>query len=146
MNVIRLAVLLLLCSALAKAQDIPDAVDISFTESFPKAEHVVWDETEDGDFTAMFTQAGSDLSVLYAADGTWLSTTTYLEQSGIPDEVQKTFSTKFPGYDVYDIALVETADGSHYDAMLENEEDALRVQVDAHGKILGKQPITVDLD
>jgi predicted SprT family Zn-dependent metalloprotease len=86
------------------------------------------------------------MSAQYTAEGGWLSTTTYIELTDIPENVQKVLSRKFPEYDVYDVSRVETAGGRYFEAMLESEEDALLIQVNEDGGILKKEAIAIDLE
>jgi hypothetical protein len=128
------------------AQDAPASVEKSFTKKFNAVESVVWDVTEEGDHIAMFLLDGRDMSALFSEDGTWLSTTTYIDQADIPDKIQSTVARQFPDYEMYDVARVETPGGVYFEAMLESEADALLLQINADGKILKKEAVAVDIE
>ncbi|MDX9759413.1 MAG: PepSY-like domain-containing protein [Bacteroidota bacterium] len=146
MKTLTVVVLLVLCAAVARAQDVPSTVVSAFQQRYAAAHHTVWDELEEGEFTATFVLGNVEMSVRYNAAGEWLSATVYLEESDVPSAVRNAVATQFPEYDMYDVVRVEDATAAFYEMTLESEEDALVVQVATDGRILKKEIIAVDMD
>jgi len=146
MNVLHVFLLILLLPLLAGAQDIPDTVERSFARRFAQAENVIWDTDEDGDHIAMFLLSGKDMSAQFHEDGEWVSTTTYIDQAEIPRKIQSTVAKQFSDYEIYDVARVETPGGVYFEAMLESENDALLVQINADGGILKREILAIDVE
>lgn len=146
MKTLSVVLLLLFCSVSVHAQDVPAAVEKAFQQQFAKAESVVWDELEEGEFTATFVLKNVEMSVRYDSEGAWLSSTLFLEDTDVPSAVQKAVAKQFPEYDMYDVVRVEDPKGKYYEMTLESEDNALVVQVSEAGKILKKEAIAVDME
>ncbi|MBE0643962.1 MAG: PepSY-like domain-containing protein [Bacteroidetes bacterium] len=146
MKTLSVVFLFLLCAVAVRAQDVPAAVETAFNQRFAKAESIVWDELEEGEYTATFILKGIEMSARFDAAGQWMSSTFYLEDTDVPSAVQKAVAKQFPEYDMYDVVRIENPDGKYYEMTLESEEDALVVQVGETGKILKKEPIAIDMD
>jgi predicted RNA-binding protein (virulence factor B family) len=146
MKTLSVLFILILCTVSVWAQDIPASVEAAFQTRFANAEAVVWDELEEGQFTATFILAGPEMSARFDAEGNWQSTTVYLDQTDVPSAVQKAVAKQFPAYEMYDVVRVEEPAGKFYEMTLESEEDALVVQVSETGKILKKEAIAVDME
>lgn len=146
MKTLSVALLLLLCAVAVCAQDIPASVETAFHQRFAKAENTVWDELEEGEFTATFVLGNVEMSARFNAAGEWMSSTVYLEESDVPSAVQKAVAKQFPAYDMYDVVRVEDNKTKFYEMTLESEEDALVVQVSEDGKILKKEAIAIDME
>ncbi len=146
MKTLSFALLLMLCTAAVHAQDLPAPVETSFHQRFAKAESVVWDELEEGEYTATFIFNGLEMSARFDAAGTWQASTVYLDQTDVPSAVQKAVAKEFPAYDMYDVVRIESAESRYYEMTLESEEDALVVQVGEDGKILKKEAIAIDME
>ena len=138
--------LLLLCAVTVHAQDTPAAVSSAFSQRFAKAESVIWDELEEGEFTATFILKEKEMSARFSADGDWLSTTTFLEDTDVPSAVQKAVAKQFPEYDMYDVVRVEDPNGKYFEMTLESEDDAVVVQVSEAGKILKRDAVSVETE
>ncbi len=146
MKTLSVALLFVLCAVAVRAQDIPASVETAFTQRFANAEGIVWDELEEGEFTATFILKGIEMSARFDADGGWILTMVYLEDTDVPSAVQKAIAKQFPEYDMYDVVRVENPNGRYYEMTLESEENALVVQVGETGKILKKEPVAVDME
>jgi hypothetical protein len=146
MKTLSVVLLVLLCAVAVRAQDVPASVETAFNKRFANAESIVWDELEEGEFTATFILKNVEMSARFDADGVWMSSTIYLEDTDVPSAVQKSIAKQFPEYDMYDVVRVENPNGKYYEMTLESEEDALVVQVGETGKILRKEPIAIDME
>lgn len=146
MKTLSVVFLLVLCAVAVRAQDVPAAVETAFHQRFAKAANTVWDELEEGEFTATFVLGSAEMSARFSPAGEWRSATVYLEESDVPSAVRSAVAKKFPDYDMYDVVRVENTKTRFYEMTLESEEDALVVQVGEDGSILKKEIIAVDMD
>lgn len=146
MKTLTVFVFLVLCAAVLRAQDVPSTVVSAFQQRYAAAQHTVWDELEEGEFTATFVLGHAEMSARFSPAGEWLSATVYLEESDVPSAVRNAVATQFPDYDMYDVVRVENPSAAFYEMTLESEEDALVVQVATDGRILKKEIIAVDMD
>jgi hypothetical protein len=137
----------LIVSLSAQQTDIPHAVEKALSQRYPKAEAVIWDVTEEGEYVATFMLGKMEMSARYSGKGDWLGAILYLEQAEIPDAIHRTVARQFDSYEMYDVTKVElpSADG-YYEAILESEDEALIVRFSAAGKVLLRDRIEMDLE
>lgn len=146
MKTMSIILVLVLCAMTVRAQEVPSSVAQAFQQRYPAAQHTVWDELEEGEFTATFVLGSAEMSARFSPAGEWRSATVYLEESDVPSAVRSAVAKKFPDYDMYDVVRVENTKTRFYEMTLESEEDALVVQVGEDGSILKKEIIAVDMD
>lgn len=141
LNVVFLALFLTLSAA---AQEPPKKVVAAFDKMYPKAENVLWDVTEDGEYFAAFYKGTVEMNALFTEGGTWISTTTFLDQADVPEKILAAVAKKFPDYDMYDVVRIETPAGTSFEATLESDSSALAIVISGDGKILKKETIVID--
>ncbi|HOJ03595.1 MAG TPA: hypothetical protein PK916_06300 [Bacteroidota bacterium] len=137
----------LVLTLMAQQIEIPVPVQEAQNLRYPKAEAVIWDATEEGEFVATFMLGALELSSRYDEKGMWLGTLIYLDQSDVPQPIHATVARKYSSYEMYDVMKVEEpAGGSYYEATLESDADALLVRFDAAGKVLLSERIDMELE
>ncbi|MCZ7556566.1 MAG: PepSY-like domain-containing protein [Bacteroidia bacterium] len=137
----------LIATLSAQQTDIPQAAEKALSQRYPKAEAVIWDVTEEGEYVATFMLTQTEISARYNAKGVWLGSILYLEHESVPEAVHRAVARQFPDYEMYDVTKVElpSAEG-YYEAILESESEALIVRFSAAGKVLLKELIEMDLE
>jgi len=136
--VIGLSALAMACSK----PKVPEAVKRAFAQKFPTAQHVRWDEEEEGEFEAEFKMDGHEASASFQADGTWLETEMEVEVNDLPQAVKLAVSDQFANFEVEEAEQIETPNWARaYEVKLENEAQKVEVEAvfDAQGTLLKKK-------
>ena len=94
-----------------KKDEIPAAAKSAFAAKFPGAQKVKWDIEKPGEFEAEFKLNGSEMSVLYDANGTLLETEVEIKESELPQGAKETLAKDFPGYKLDEIEKATDAKG-----------------------------------
>lgn len=94
---------------------------------------------EKGQTEVEIVQERTAREVVFDAAGQWVSTTSDIRRSEVPQAVlQAIAASSYSGYEIDDIELVETPDGTWYAVELEDEinDREVRLRIDAGGTIL----------
>ncbi|MEO6405574.1 MAG: PepSY-like domain-containing protein, partial [Ferruginibacter sp.] len=106
--------------------DVPQPVSVSFSKKYPKAERVAWMQYEpiENDNMKMdekyyyvhFNSDGNDYTSWYDNYGEWVKTSTKLvNNSGLPDAVNNTIKTQYPGYEIEEASKENDKDMDMYE-------------------------------
>lgn len=120
-------------------ESVPQAVQDAFSQKFPKAKKVKWEEEGKGVYEAEFFIKKQEMSANFKADGSWLETEMRIKKSDLPAAVIAAISTGFAGYEIEKVEQIEKAGKEMaYEVDLENEATDQEVEVvfSADGKIL----------
>lgn len=112
---------------------VPEAVKTNFAKQYPGTQ-VKW-EKEDGKYEAGFEQAGREMSILYAADGTILETEMAIKVMELPSPVLTYLKDHYKGNSIKDAAKITKANGTvNYEAGV----NGMDIIFDANGNFLKK--------
>lgn len=134
-----LAVMAITLSASAKpGKQVPQFVKNAFTEKFSQATNVKWDEEKKGEWEAEFKLNGKTYSANYSTKGEWLETEYAVAVTEIPAEVKSAIAKNFPGYQIKESEISETATTKVYEFELVKGITKKEVALDSSGKIIKK--------
>jgi len=117
---------------------VPQAVKDAFMKKFPTAKKVDWEKESETEWEAEFKMDKIDYSANFLQDGTWKETEHEIEISDVPANVMASLKSNFPGYDIEESEISETATGMVYEFEIEKGESELEVAIDANGKVVKK--------
>ena len=106
-----------------------------FAKRYPKAQDVVWDTLDSG-FAALFYDGVLDNKAVFNLKGIYQYTTTYIEETALPQAVQKVLNTKYRNAAAAVIMRVETINKRTYQIELETSTDYINLEFDESGKLL----------
>ncbi len=109
-----------------------------FVKRYPKAQDVVWDTLDSG-FAALFYDGVLDNKAVFDLTGAYQYTTTYIEETALPEAVQKVLNTKYRNAAAAVIMRVETSSKRTYHIELETSTDYINLEFDELGKLLKEQ-------
>jgi hypothetical protein len=132
-------------------KEVPEPVAVSFTKKYPKAERVVWMqyepiETDDLKldekyYYVHYNSDGADYVSWYDNNGQWVKTSTKIENtSGLPDPVNNTIKTEYPGYEIDEVEK-ETEDKNveMYEVKLKKGDEKVKLKISPGGEIIKKK-------
>ena len=111
----------------------------NFSHTFPKAEGIVWYESET-EYAVYFTNDGIKCRVWYDAEGSVKKSIRYYGEEKLPPMIIASLQKKFPGTKVFGITEYSTPEEFTYQVTLEDEKKWYTVHADATGgsKLINK--------
>ncbi|MEO7462957.1 MAG: PepSY-like domain-containing protein [Ferruginibacter sp.] len=130
--------------------DLPAPVSTTFTKKYPKAERVVWMQYEPIEYDNMamdrqyyyvkYYTDGSDYISWYDNNGEWVRTSTKMENtSGLPDPVNATIKTQYPGYTISEVDKENDKDREMYEIELNKGDSKVKLKILPNGEIFKKK-------
>ncbi|HMJ47010.1 MAG TPA: PepSY-like domain-containing protein [Ferruginibacter sp.] len=127
-------------------KDVPDSVSLIFRKKYPTAQKVVWMKYEpvesdelvmdDSYYYVRFNSDGSDYTTWYNNRGEWVKTSTRIPNtSGLPDAVNNTITTQFPGYEIVEIDKENDKNRDMYEIELKKGDDKVKLKILPNGEI-----------
>ena len=131
--------------------DVPEKVKTAFSEKFPDAKKIVWEQEDENEWEAEFKMNGKEYSASYNADGSWIETEYEIKTNEIPEAAKNTLDTEFTGFEIEEGEFIENPEGNFYEFEIEKEEKGkeeieMSVVIDATGKIVKKETLKDDDD
>ncbi len=97
--------------ASAQFRNIPGAVTNAFTQKYPAATNVEWDDRISS-FQAKFIKDNATYEARFDKNGNWLETEKAITYDALPESVKSSFkSSKFNDFTVRTVAEIEKANG-----------------------------------
>lgn len=121
--------------------EVPQAVKDAFMKKFPTAKKVDWEKESEAEWEAEFKMGKMEYSANFLQNGTWKETEHEIEISDIPANVMASLKSNFPGYDLEESEISETATGMVYEFTIEIGEEELEVAIDTTGKVVKKEKL-----
>lgn len=130
--------------------DVPDSVALTFKRKYPKAQKIVWMKYEpvesdelvmdDSYYYVRFNSDGSDYTTWYNNRGDWVKTSTkVINTSGLPDAVNNTITTQYPGYEIVEIEKENDKNRDMYEVELKKGEEKVQLKILPNGDIYKKK-------
>ncbi len=123
-----------------KKDEIPAPAKSAFTAKFPKAQKVKWSIEKPGEFEAEFKLEGTEMSVLYDANGVLIVTEVEIKESELPQAIKATIAKDFAGYKLDEVEKATDAKGVvTYEMEAKKGKAEYELAFDSTGKVLKKE-------
>jgi uncharacterized membrane protein YkoI len=126
------------CDSIWTRTDLPDAVKVRFTETYPTAAKVDWD-VEQGNYEAEFEVSGRERTALFSAEGNLLRYTEEIEEQYLPDAALEEIRVNYNQYKLDEVHRVQENEKTFYEVELEQNNQDRRLLFDSNGSLL-QQP------
>jgi uncharacterized membrane protein YkoI len=120
-------------------KEVPAYVKNTFSQKFPKATKVKWDNEEENEWEAEFKMDGKEYTASFDNNGKWLETESDIESKEIPSTVKATLDKEFLGYKIKESDISETDNGKVYEFDLKKGDVEIEVAIDINGKVINKE-------
>jgi hypothetical protein len=128
----------------------PQEVISAFSEQFPKAENVEWEQEDDSLWEAEFSMNGAEFSACFNETGKWLESERAIDVKDLPELVTASVSMLFEGFKIEEAAMVKTANYSGFGMEIVKEDGSSKVEyeivVSNEGELMHKELIEEDDD
>lgn len=121
------------------AKDVPASVKSSLEKNY-SVKDADWDK-EGENYEASFEQKGTEISIVFDANGSILETEREIKKSELPIAIQNTLKKDYAGFEIEEAARIETKGVITYEAEVEKGKMFLDLVFDANGKLLKKEII-----
>ena len=123
------------------SKDVPANIKTAFSQKFPDATNVKWDNENEKEWEAEFKMDGKEYSANFDINATWMETEYEISETEIPATVKTTIEKEFAGYKIEKSEISETADGKVYEFELIKDKVETEVAIDMNGKAVNKEQI-----
>ena len=120
-------------------EKVPEKVKTAFSEKFPDAQKVNWEQEEENEWEAEFKMDDKEYSANFTSDGIWKETEYEIEKSDLPKVVMTTLETEFAGYNIDEVEISEIPEGKFYEVEIVNDDDEIEVTLTPDGRIVEKE-------
>ncbi|RDV15518.1 hypothetical protein DXT99_08485 [Pontibacter diazotrophicus] len=127
------------CNSLWTRNDIPEAVKVRFTEMYPTAKHVAW-ENESETYEARFDVNGRERTALFTAEGRLLQFSEEIQEQYLPRPVLDQLQAQYANFNTEEAHRVQQDNSTYYKVELEQNNRDLLLFFDSSGRILEQQP------
>jgi uncharacterized membrane protein YkoI len=114
--------------------NIPEKVQASFDELFPLATEVEWEMEDENEWEAEFEMDGKEASACFTSEGEWLETE--YEVESLPETIETIINETYPGFEISEIEMIESAEFNGYEVELEMNEEEMEILVSMEGEII----------
>ena len=121
------------------SKDVPANIKTAFSQKFPDATNVKWDNENEKEWEAEFKMDGNEYSANFDINATWMETEYEISETEIPGTVKTTIEKEFAGYKIEESELCETADGKVYEFALIKDKVETEVAIDMNSKVVNKE-------
>lgn len=130
--------------------DVPDSVLMSFKTKYPTIEKVEWvkyepiesDELDmdDNYYYVRYNNNGADYTSWYNNMGEWVKTSTKIEgNANLPDAVNQTINTQYPGYTIVEIDKENDKNMDMYEVELKKDDAKVKVKILPDGTVFKRK-------
>jgi uncharacterized protein YjiK/uncharacterized membrane protein YkoI len=123
------------CDSIWTRTDLPDAVKVRFTETYPTAAKIDWDVEQDN-YEAEFEVSGRERTALFSAEGTLLRYTEEIEEQYLPDAALEEIRANFEQYKLDEVHRVQENKNTFYEVELEQNDQDRVLLFDSNGRLL----------
>ena len=113
---------------------VDDKVIKSFTETFPAAQEVKWEEFSDN-YVVNFVDLGMRERISYDKDGNFISATRYYKEGHLPLNVLFKIRKKYPTQKIFGVTEVESDATIEYYVKLEDDNNWTTIKSDNGGNL-----------
>ncbi len=114
--------------------DVDAKIEKKFNETFPKAEKVVWYES-DHNYEVLFLNGAVKCRMIYNKEGQVIKTTRYYKEDGLCPFILANLKTKYSGKKIFGITEVNNETGIRYYIILEDDKKWYHVNADGAGNM-----------
>jgi hypothetical protein len=122
-------------------KDVPQNVFSAFSQKFPGATKIKWDQENEKEWEAEFKMDGKDYSANFDHSGAWLETEYAISDEEIPAAVKTTLEKEFGAYNREESEISETKDGIMLEFGLKKDGEFIEVSIDMNGKTVKKEEV-----
>jgi hypothetical protein len=123
----------------AQKSVLPNAVADAFSQKFPNAQKVRWNQEEANEWEAEFYLSGVETSASFNPNGKWLETETEINKRSLPAAVKNTLEHQFAGCKTGEVSIIDSPTFSGYEIELKKKDQALEVQLTKDGTLKNKR-------
>ena len=131
-------------------RDVPDSVTITFKKKYSTAQKVVWMKYEpvesdelsmdDSYYYVRFNSDGADYTTWYNNRGEWVKTSTRITNTtGLPDAVNNTITSQYPGYEIVEIEKENDKNRDTYEVELRKGDEKVKLKLLPNGEIFKRK-------
>jgi len=106
----------------------------AFKETYPKAEKVDWKEYPES-YIVYFVEDGVRSNIIYAKDGSFISSTRYYKEETLPFYLLVTVKKKFVDKRIFGVTEISTPNRIEYYIKMEDEKRWMTIKVDPDGNL-----------
>ncbi len=117
---------------------VPQVVKDAFAKKFPTAKKVDWEKENKNEWEAEFKLNKVKYSANFLEDGTWKETEYEIDKKEVPKNVILSLESSFPGYEIEEAEISETAEGMVYEFEIEKGKSEIEVTINSFGKVIKK--------
>jgi hypothetical protein len=141
-----------------KAVEVMPVIQTKFTEKYPEAKEVEWTKYDDAMapididwdlsgwkpldtsiYTATYVIDTTDYWSWFTPSGDWIATVSTIPSNGLPDAVNKTLESQFPGYTITNVNKENDKNRTAYEIKMEKGEDKMKALIDQNGNVMKKK-------
>lgn len=126
------------CDSIWDRTNVPEAVETRFTEMYPAAENVDWDEEQEN-FEAEFEVSERERTALFNAEGKLIRYTEKIEDRYLPAPALKALQQRYAGFKLDEAHRVQQDHNTLYEVELERKEEEMLLLFDEDGRLLKEQ-------
>ncbi len=141
-----------------KPVEVIPVIQTKFTEKYPEAKEVEWTKYDnamapidiDWDlvgwapldtsiYTATYVIDTTDYWSWFTPSGDWIATVASIPSNGLPEAVNKTLESQFPGYTITSVNKENDKNRTAYEIKMEKGEDKMKALIDQNGNVMKKK-------
>lgn len=131
--------------AIAQKNDAPNAVQKAFSQKYPDAKEVKWEQENANEWEAEFEIGEEEMSANFTNDGHWISSEQEIEEEKIPSNIYQALQASYPGCKIKEAELGQSQEHPlFYELEIKAKTGKLTVFVDNTGKVFKEE--TTDND
>lgn len=145
LKIIMSAFIVIILFAFTSGEDkAPQKVKDAFAKKFPTVKKVTWEKENEKEWEAEFKMNRIEYSANFLSDGTWQETEHEIKEKEVPKNIMKALENAFPGNEMEESEISETAKGMVYEFDIEKGETEMEVAIDTNSKIVKQEVKTED--
>ena len=106
----------------------------SFSEQFPKAEQVAWEESKEG-YTVNFVEEGVRSHIVYDKEGAFVSSIRYYQARTLPYYLLNILKKRYADKIIFSVTEMSTVAGIEYYVKLQDARVWLTVRLNSEGDL-----------
>lgn len=131
------------CAASTAEESVPQKVKEAFTQKFPEAKRVDW-EQEGLVWEAEFKFQKKDYSASFDSLGKWLETEYSMKKKDLPADIKSKLDSLWNEYDIESVDYITTPEYEGYEVEVEIEDTTYEVLIDLNKGIVKKELVKDD--
>lgn len=88
----------------------------------------------------------TEYSANFLSNGTWQETKQEIKEKEVPKNIMASLEKAFPGYEMEEVEVSETAKGMVYEFAIEKGETEMEVAIDTNGQVVKQEVKTEDTE